>query len=831
MFCSLFLDDSGGDGSGAEQSFDVNGNPTESSKTALRLSCPTLKSNRYGGHYQSLAQIGSSLEGQEINGRSVSGLSDTSHSNSDRHLAKSKNLRKLRRAQNTVTASDIPGHRGNKEIDELLSFINSNGAGKQKKKDNAHLLNSRHDVAPSEGKIPANKKIKDRRHKAATSTSAAKKAEDKESSENSSERGDDQKSSSNSSERGEDQKSSENSSERGEDQKSSENSSERGDDQKSSENSSERGDDQNGLKVYENADEKPKGPTSVPHDCKDVNNDMILEHFDTRKNDLTIDNVPDISQEEILKILDLDLPSKPKVEEEFTVVGKKKKRDRCSSGGNYSNHKDMVLPSNHSFRNHHFHTFSSNHHVTVTKEEPTPRPAYRPRPPPRSVTPPPVPTISANIAHSPTERAFSPSAFPELAGMQRDGRRNSTGNVPSALPAQDDSDLESVKSFPPDSTKTSPVGGRPVLSYAKIAAGPKPPHSPPSAPGNSQDITGAVSTERRHSFGALSEGANAGVSHCPDVSVSERTYASRSQELPNMYDDVAASLDFMQDTAFNVSDSDAALNCKSVVSHPESEISISDHSAILSTEGADDTSVKKNEPFISHPPETSHIETNKDIERTHDQTASHSEGLSASECGSSPLEGASASHQEWSHMPIGGAVDIPVTKQPLAPRETEQTCPTDPNKTAAPLLRKNKTKSSVIFLDKRVRDLPKNLGIKFGFDNEEELNNFKNGKCGCDVIFPHVNGLVVPERTINASDLPPPPQQPTFIADLNEVIQPSAPPITSHPHRSKQVDTKANFNIKDTIIFLKRGQLSILCILTLFFLIDTILYTLLSTKT
>ena len=104
----------------------------------------------------------------------------------------------------------------------------------------------------------------------------------------------------------------------------------------------------------------------------------------------------------------------------------------------------------------------------------------RTRPIVRSVTPPPSATNPSTekdhyyYQDKPTgERAFSPSAFPALGGM----RRNSTGDVPSAI-EPDDSDLESVKSLPLVAGSAS-SGARaegtlsPIMSYAKIAAGPK----------------------------------------------------------------------------------------------------------------------------------------------------------------------------------------------------------------------------------------------------------------------------------------------------------------------------------------------------------------------
>lgn len=87
----------------------------------------------------------------------------------------------------------------------------------------------------------------------------------------------------------------------------------------------------------------------------------------------------------------------------------------------------------------------------------------------RSITPPPK-SSSRQEKH---ERAFSPSGFPELggSGRPREGRRNSTGNVP-CVTSLDDSDLESVKSLPAGTSNDLVLAG-PLVSYAKIAAKPK----------------------------------------------------------------------------------------------------------------------------------------------------------------------------------------------------------------------------------------------------------------------------------------------------------------------------------------------------------------------
>ena len=137
-------------------------------------------------------------------------------------------------------------------------------------------------------------------------------------------------------------------------------------------------------------------------------------------------------------------------EEQFTVVSKLKKKKRPVPMGrdfSYSEYRNEDVPSR-----------------------------RRSRPPPRSFTPP--PTTSETKSEGSSDRALSPSAFPEL-GKIREARRNSTGNL-AELERSYDSDMESVKSVPPtgsasdtgkSSQDISTAGGKPPISYASIAAG------------------------------------------------------------------------------------------------------------------------------------------------------------------------------------------------------------------------------------------------------------------------------------------------------------------------------------------------------------------------
>lgn len=194
---------------------------------------------------------------------------------------------------------------------------------------------------------------------------------------------------------------------------------------------------------------------------------------------------------------DLDLP-KP-VEEEFQLVGKKKKKGAPVTA------KEMQSKE-----------ASAAQRVPVREER---------RRPQRSITPPPSSIVNSLSMEAERNkmRDLSPSSFPALgAGRQgrqsfRDGRRSSTGDVPKEIliKPQDDSDLESVKSLPASAQAVSP---RLQISYAKMAASPKPNNSVSTFHGEDPEDQSNVSvdfksavwkgslTERRHSIGSSPDG-------------------------------------------------------------------------------------------------------------------------------------------------------------------------------------------------------------------------------------------------------------------------------------------------------------------------------------
>ncbi len=213
---------------------------------------------------------------------------------------------------------------------------------------------------------------------------------------------------------------------------------------------------------------------------------------------------------------DFDSVAQPK-EEQFQTVTKRKKKH--SSGIPETNNPVRPAGASSYVRD----TTVPDKEVMTSRTFPDSRKddfPFRPRrypPPPRSFTPPPTPARGAGTTDQDMviPRDLSPSSFPVLGTSSREGRRNSTGNAPSDL-GNDDSDLESVKSVPlmtssiatglkkvpsgttmssASSTASSSASGRPrPISYASIAAGGG---KPSSAKGFCADTQGIDYAESR----------------------------------------------------------------------------------------------------------------------------------------------------------------------------------------------------------------------------------------------------------------------------------------------------------------------------------------------
>lgn len=211
------------------------------------------------------------------------------------------------------------------------------------------------------------------------------------------------------------------------------------------------------------------------------------------KNSIVVDTDEVEKESDYYIFTDLDFPKQ--VEEEFKVVGKKKKKGAPISAKEIMSKDISAAPR-----------------VPLKEER---------RRPQRSITPPPTSLVTSLAIEAERNRVrdLSPSSFPALgAGRQgrqsfRDGRRSSTGDVPKEIliKPQDDSDLESVKSLPASAQAVSP---RLQISYAKMAASPKPNNSVSACfdedQTNVSDLKSAIwkgsLTERRHSIGSSPDG-------------------------------------------------------------------------------------------------------------------------------------------------------------------------------------------------------------------------------------------------------------------------------------------------------------------------------------
>jgi len=194
-------------------------------------------------------------------------------------------------------------------------------------------------------------------------------------------------------------------------------------------------------KNAKNKKTKPSSPTVKTESECSISQNI---HIDQDCSDL-----PDIDTNFIFT--DLYVPPVPK-EDEFQVVGKKKKKSTVKE-----------TPVTHGFSS--SSAFKQARHSEEKRLSLT-NSVQRSNHKTGS-----VPMPAADSEHL---RDLSPSSFPALTGArarQQEGRRNSTGDVqiPIGLKAQDDSDIESVKSLPATQA-TGAEALSPRLSYAKMAA-------------------------------------------------------------------------------------------------------------------------------------------------------------------------------------------------------------------------------------------------------------------------------------------------------------------------------------------------------------------------
>jgi hypothetical protein len=398
-------------------------------------------------------------------------------------------------------------------------------------------------------------------------------------------------------------------------------------------------------------------PTSSLDNASDKDEDIEMEKTicdsvrtePRRLSDLSTQKIP-LSNHSIdarnLDKYDLCLPpdieTLPLKEAEFQLVTKNKKKKRPTY--NIASFRDVT--------------------IEVPREPRSWRPV-------RSVTPPPIKTPTDSLAtppkaEKPAERAFSPSAFPGLPSAvdfefpNSRGRRNSTGNAPVEA-VTNDNDIEWVKSSPPpngdtDVESNSPVspGGNVKISYAKIAASPKPKNG----------VSGAISStsvvsERRHSFGSMDD-ANQCIKDASSMA-NKNDAKSQSQEISNTRiqddDERATARQDDGERATARRNLDSAFQTNSIAT-----------SAIRSAPPSKsaEPAAEKNTPTVTLPVSS---------------------------------QSSNVKHEKATSNQITDKPPIPSHTGPRVPKRPKAKC--------------------VIFLDKKLNDMPKNLGITFGFDEDE----------------------------------------------------------------------------------------------------------------
>ncbi|XP_052242215.1 uncharacterized protein LOC127852312 isoform X2 [Dreissena polymorpha] len=460
--------------------------------------------------------------------------------------------------------------------------------------------------------------------------------------------------------------------------------------------------------------------------------------------------VPSLSSDDLLdNFIFTDLDLKIPKEEDFQVVGKKKKK----------------VTTNEKEKPNHFIPPGANHKSNRRLDEK------------RSV----AAVVNHKIAHhvvSPQglsgdnegrTRDLSPSAFPALtvtkSGRQaaQEGRRNSTGDVPipTGLKSQDDSDIESVKSLP--ATQGSGLGDcalSPRFSYARMAA------TVSAKPADiEQQIEQAVCggncdlepkqavwkgspTERRHSIGSSPEVVN-------------KNTASNSQTVGNavkggcqdhiLADAALKPKDTKKSVGAKTTQTSSGSNAKNVklkvgsINHSEdiavscgSDTSQSESRKISANAKLFPSPIQSSEPVFSFianlSPDSATIENSAELLR---QDANFENSSIVSSCSG--------------NSSVTNATVVSVHKL-------------ENSKIRPPNGSYGRKQKSVIFLDKRVEETP-NLGISFGFDSSESEAQSEKAlpepdQCHLRIkpdsdsknpVTTQINDIVVSETSISAS--------------------------------------------------------------------------------
>lgn len=489
---------------------------------------------------------------------------------------------------------------------------------------------------------------------------------------------------------------------------------------------------------------------------------------------------------------DLDIPV---VEPEFTVVGKKKKRP--VNGPGHTTPQTIKEPCNHSIKN-------SNVHASQRTTGRVERPR---KPVPRSVTPPPRNSLSTTDSiDSERLRDLSPSSFPALSsssssincGRQtfREGRRNSTGDVPCkeiVLKVQDDSsDIESVKSLPA-------AQGGPLLpiSYAKMAASPKPSNtSLVSSSGDPEEVYEDANkewkcanwkgspTERRHSIGSSPEN---NLKETDNVLPSRQKFGSEEfLALPGEGEDkssvrgdetssvVSPSASFMSEDPLEtvLVPSASAPVCNKVmfgdvtmdnVSHSYKKTnSLSDHQVSSSA-------TVQNTPLQGNIGVPAPVSGNGDM------------GSAAPPAVEAVVDNVQVECVQALKEPSPMCRGQPTTKSHVPPSKHQ----TGNGKK----VHKNK---SVIFLDKRLNQVPKNLGITFGF--ELDIDNEPIGSSGepCNV--------VVGDKSVSSASFVSTPSVLSHQSSDSDVPNVDTNSVISSSHQHSHADTSSEMCTSSNLI-------------------------------
>ncbi len=458
---------------------------------------------------------------------------------------------------------------------------------------------------------------------------------------------------------------------------------------------------------------------------------------------------------------DYDSVSSPK-EADFVTVSTKKKKVRSSAqpgnqhyqykdnsygggggGGYYYNHRESSSNPGDS-RSPGFGMHSAQ--LAVRGEDR--RPARPPRTYARSVTPPPA-TLSSSLVtqdgvhdsshytyNKTRERAFSPTSipfekkrsedegeFPVMTEQSNDfprlptsspheGRRNSTGNVPSEVNIDADSDMESVKSLPLASTARKDGGSSPrdsvtsnIISYARIAAGSR-------GGGSGASVTKTMSMSNSTSTASVNSVPSSTVSSSnqnssgatgADVTRPDEGYVTTDHTADSGLSNTVSASSSKSDELSSLSGSEqpvkadaGQLTCKSP------ELPVDSSSA----------TPQKPEPVKSPEPEP---RTEAAAVRKVSSSSIHSE----SSCGS----GTSKNHKAEIDK-VQTVINDKDDAKASSPVRCGSEVPSDSHATTKSVCsvgkRTAKTKSSVVFMDKKMGAPSEKIEISFGFDDDAD---------------------------------------------------------------------------------------------------------------